>query len=273
MIRRPAVAGQFYSGSVRELKEEIDSCVEPGLPKVDAAGVVCPHAGLMYSGKVAGAVYSRIRMPDTFVMLGPNHHGLGPEFSIMTEGVWRMPFGEVMVDSLVAREIFKHSGHLEEDSFAHEREHSLEVQVPFMQYFAKDFQIVPISLRHYDADESFLKVCEEIGEGIAKGLARVKSKVTIVASTDFTHYQPQKVAEENDRAALDAIVALDAKRLFEEVRERDISMCGYAAVAAAVTACRRMGSKKAEVVKYMTSGDTTGDYSGVVGYGGVIIER
>jgi AmmeMemoRadiSam system protein B len=179
----------------------------------------------------------------------------------------------VTVDSLIGKEIFRHSRHLEEDPFAQEREHSIEVQVPFMQYFSKDFQIVPISLRHYEPDSRFLQVCEEIGHGISKALSGVKARVTIVASTDFTHYRPQKTAKEDDKAALDAILALDAAELFRQVRERDISMCGYAAVAVMLTACKDMGAKKAELVGYMSSGDTTGDYSSVVGYGGVIVKK
>jgi len=273
MIRQPAVAGQFYSGSVRGLEGEVESCVELDAVKADALGVVSPHAGYMYSGKVAGAVYSRIRMPDTFVILGPNHHGMGADFGIMTEGVWRMPFGEVNVDSTLAEEIFKHSKHLKEDSLSHQREHSLEVQVPFMQFFSKEFQIVPIAMKHYAPDAGFLKVCVEIGESIAGVLSGVKSRVTVVASTDFTHYEPQEVAKENDKAALDAIVALDAERLFREVGDRNISMCGYAPVAVTITACKRLGATKAELVKYMTSGDSTGDYSAVVGYGGVVVKK
>jgi MEMO1 family protein len=273
MIRRPAVAGQFYSGSVSGLKEQVEDCIEKVDKKIDALGVVCPHAGLMYSGKVAGAVYSRINVPDTYVMLGPNHYGNGAEFSIMTEGVWSMPFGEVRVDSIIAREIFKHTKHLEEDQFAQEREHSLEVQIPFMQYFGRDFQIVPISLRHYDADEHFLSICEDMGHGMAKALSKVGSKVTIVASTDLTHYQPKNIAAQNDKAALDAMAVLDAKLLFRQIRERKISMCGYAPVAVMLTACKDLGAKRGSIVRYMNSGDATGDYSQVVGYGGVIVER
>ncbi|MFH0861978.1 MAG: AmmeMemoRadiSam system protein B [Candidatus Altiarchaeota archaeon] len=273
MIRSPAVAGQFYSGSVSGLKEQVEGCLEDVKDKVPALGVVCPHAGLMYSGKVAGAVYSRIRMPDTFVMLGPNHFGLGPDYSIMTDGIWRMPFGDVRVDPIVAKEVFRHSRHLEEDMFAQEREHSLEVQLPFMQHFSRDFQIVPLCLRHYEPDDGFLRVCEEIGHDIASALKALKCSCTIVASSDLTHYQSREVANENDMAALDAVAALDAKRLFREVREREISMCGYAPVAAMLTACRDLGARKAELVKYLTSGDVTGDYGQVVGYGGMIVRK
>ncbi len=271
MIRQAAVAGQFYSGGMKALTEEVQSHMESEAEKSDALGIICPHAGLMYSGDVAGAVYSRINPADTFIILGPNHYGVGADFSIMTDGVWVNPLGEVRVDSLLAKEIFKHTPHLEEDPFAQQREHSLEVQVPFMQHLSEDFQIVPVSVRHYAPDDGFLKVCVEIGESVADVISKVDAKVTLVASTDLTHYEKQEVAEENDRAALDAITVLDPEKLFREVRDRGISMCGYAPVAVVLAACKSLGARKGELVKYMTSGDTTGDYSSVVGYGGVII--
>jgi MEMO1 family protein len=271
MIRLPAVAGQFYEGNARALKRQVEDCIDAGAKKVDAIGAMCPHAGLMYSGKVAAAVWGRMVMPDTIVLIGPNHHGLGPDFGIMTEGAWRTPLGDVRVDSDVAREVYKRSRHLEVDQFSQQREHSLEVQLPFIQYFSPSCQIVPISMKHYEADDSFLRICEAIGEGVAKGLDAVKSKVMVVASSDMSHYEPQKTAQSNDQAALDAIVALDGKRLFREVRERGISMCGYAAVAAMMASSRLRGAKGAQLVKYMTSGDSTGDYSQVVGYGGVLV--
>jgi AmmeMemoRadiSam system protein B len=272
MIRQPAVAGQFYYYEPEMLEAQVRECLEFDVPRVDAKGVVSPHAGLMYSGKVAGAVYSRINTPDTFIILGPNHSGFGAEFSIMTEGVWRMPFGEVRIDSTIAKEVFKHSGLLKEDQLAHAREHSLEVQLPFMQYLGKEFQIVPIVMRHYPPTEDYLEMCGELADAIASVVGDVGSKITLVASTDFTHYEPQAVAEENDQAAINAILGLDAGKLFNEIRKRDISMCGYGPVAVTLQVCGKLGSERGELVKYMTSGDTTGDYSQVVGYGGVIIK-
>jgi AmmeMemoRadiSam system protein B len=271
MIRRAAVAGQFYSGSVGGLMEEVQACIDKDAQRVDALGAVCPHAGFMYSGRVAGAVYSRINPPDTYIIIGPNHHGLGSDFSIMTDGVWRMPFGEVRVDSLLAKEVFKRSKHLSDDPFAQEMEHSIEVQLPFMQYFKKDFEIVPISLRHYEPEDSFLGICQEIGKAIAHAVAQTRCKVTIIASTDITHYQPQKVATANDKVVLDAILALDEVRLFKDVQRKRISMCGFAPAAAMISACRELGAKRGSLVKYMTSGDITGDFSSVVGYGGALI--
>ena len=273
MIRQPAVAGQFYSGSVKGLKEQVESCLDLKARKVEALGVVCPHAGLMYSGPVAGAVYSSISEPDTFILFGPNHYGVGADFAIATEGVWTTPLGQSAVDSILARELFKNSGSLEEDAFSQGMDHSIEVQLPFIQYLFRQAQIVPISMKHYDAEEHFLSLCQGIGESVAAVLSRVKSKTTIVASSDFTHYEPQDVARRNDNAALEAILALDEVRLFKEVAERGISMCGYAPIAAMLVACKRLGAKNGRLVKYMTSGDTTGDYSQVVGYAGVIITK
>jgi hypothetical protein len=251
--------------------KEIKSLTQVNSDKASATGIVVPHAGFMYSGKVAGEVYSRIKMPDTMILLGPNHYGMGAEFSIATDGVWRTPLGETLVDALIAKEIYKRSRHLKEDEFAHVREHSLEVQLPFIQYFSPKTQIVPISLRHYQPDGMFLKICEDIGVSIAEAVAGVKASVTVAASTDFTHYAKQEIAKANDKAALDAILALDAKKLFSVVKEKDISMCGYAPVAVTIFAAKKLGAKKAELVRYMTSGDSTGDYSSVVGYGGVIM--
>ena len=255
------------------LMEQIAGCVNPKARREAVCGVVVPHAGFSCSGKVAGAVYSRIEMPDTFVILGPNHSGWGADFSIMTSGVWRMPLGDVRIDSELAESILKHSRLLKSDELSHRREHSIEVQVPFMQYFGEGFQIVPISVRHYLPMEPYLSACTEVGNAIAEAVKKTKQKVVVVASTDFTHYESQGTAEKKDKLALDAILALDEKRLFKEVLENEISMCGYGPAAAALTACKKLGCTKAKLVGYATSGEVTGDYQHVVGYGGVTIGR
>jgi len=273
MIRNPAVAGAFYYLDGGMLKEQVEECINKKAKKEEVSGIVVPHAGFMYSGKVAGAVYSEIQMPDTFVILGPNHTGFGKDFSLMTSGIWKMPFGDVKIDSDLAESIFKHSKFLETDFTAHQHEHSIEVQLPFMQYYSDRFQIVPIAVMHYPATENFLERCIDTGNAIAEAIKKTKEKVVVVASTDFTHYESQKTANENDRRALDAILALDAKKLFQEVNERDISMCGYGPVAVAIAACKKLGCNKTKLVKYATSGDVTGDYQQVVGYGGVSIKK
>lgn len=271
MIRNPAVAGSFYNYDPETLMEQIRALVEPDAKRKDVLGVMSPHAGYIYSGKVAGAVYSRIKLKENFIILGPNHSGWGPEYSIMREGVWRMPFGEVQINERLAKEIFANSKLLEEDYTAHGREHSIEVQIPFIQYFKKEFRIVPIAMRHYAPNENYLRVCEEIGRAIALGVKKTKEEVVIVASSDMTHYENQKVAERNDKAALDAVLELNARKLLEKVRSLDVSMCGYGPAAVMITACRELGAKNAELVGYMTSGDVTGDYSQVVGYAGVVV--
>lgn len=273
MIRSPAVAGAFYYYDKNMLKEQIEECINPKAKKEEACGVVVPHAGYMYSGKVAGAVYSSIEMPDSFVILGPNHTGFGKDFSMVISGVWRMPFGDVKVDSDLAENILKNSKVLEIDEMAHRNEHSIEVQLPFMQYFSDRFQIVPIAVRHYPPTDSFLEACVDAGNAIAEAIKKTNEKVVVVASTDFTHYESQETAEKNDKKALDAILALDAKRLFQEIKERDISMCGYGPVAVTITACKKLGCSKTKLVRYMTSGDVTGDYNQVVGYGGVSVKK
>jgi hypothetical protein len=271
MMRSPAVAGMFYPRGSDMLLEQVKACIVK-TARERACGIVVPHAGFVYSGKVAGAVYSSIEMPDTFVILGPNHTGAGSNFSIETSGSWRTPLGDVAVDEELALGILKNSKNIEVDETAHKSEHSIEVQLPFMQYFSKSFRIVPIVVKHYTPDEYFLKACIEVGDAIAHAIGAGR-RVVVVASTDFSHYESQETAEKNDKLAIDAILSLDAKRLFREVGERDISMCGYGPVAAAITSCVKLGCTKARLVKYMTSGDVSGDYGRVVGYGGVSVVR
>lgn len=271
IIRNPAVAGQFYYHSEKMLFEQVKECVDVKAKKKDVKGVLSPHAGFMYSGKVAGATLSKIEKADTFIILGPNHTGIGADFSIVKEGVWRMPFGEVKIDSLLGKEILLNSKNLKEDSSAHLYEHSIEVQLPFLQFLFKEFQIVPITIKHYSPEKNFLKICEEIGSSLAKAIKKVKEKVVIVASSDLTHYERQEIAKEKDEVALNAILKLNPEKLFDEVFSKDISMCGFGPAAIMLFSCKELGAKNSELVKYMTSGETSGDYGQVVGYGGVLI--
>ena len=279
MIRNPAVAGQFYHNDPVILHDQISALVDSNAKRSDALGVMSPHAGYMYSGKVAGSVMSRVNPADTFIILGPNHTGMGADFSILRDGIWKMPFGEVRVDSILAKEILVNSRVLEIDPMAHQNEHSIEVQIPFLQYFGREFEIVPITIRHYMPDGNFLDICKELGHAIAgviKNIKNPKMKVTIVASSDLTHYETQESAKRKDKAALDAILEMNPEKLFETINEQEISMCGFGPVAVMLYACRELGrgrSANTELVKYMTSGDITGDYSQVVGYGGVLIHR
>lgn len=271
-IRNPAVAGSFYYYDPKMLHEQINEFVELNASKEDVIGIVSPHAGYMYSGKAAALVYSRIKFPNTFVILGPNHSGLGAEFAIMKEGEWNMPFGKVSIDSNLSREILLNSKILEDDSLAHRREHSIEVQIPFMQFFNKDFQIVPIVMAHYPPDENYLELCSEVGHSIATAIKKVKESVTIVASTDMTHYESHETASKKDKEAINAILELNPKKLFDKLMELNISMCGYGPTAVMLFAAKELHAKESVLVKYMTSGDVTKDYDAVVGYASIIVK-
>jgi AmmeMemoRadiSam system protein B len=268
MIREAAVAGQFYPGWPAELRETIKYMTSPDELRADVIGVVSPHAGYVYSGPVAGAVFSRIRFTDTFIIMGPNHRGMGKPFSIMTSGAWQTPLGEVRINRELAGAVLGASKYLEEDSLAHRYEHSLEVQVPFLQFFKPGVKIVPIVLAQAAPD-----VYEEIGRAAASALEASGEQAVIVASSDMTHYEPQEKARAKDEQAIEAILALDADELVKRIARHRISMCGYAPVVSLITAARQLGAVKAELVKYQTSGDSSGDYASVVGYAGIIISK
>ena len=266
MIRNPIVAGQFYPASASQLEEMIERLVDEKAEQQEVIGLVSPHAGYIYSGSVTGAVISRIKFKDTFIIMGPNHSGRGKPLSIMTEGDWEMPMGRVEIDSELGKRILAISSHLQEDYLAHQYEHSIEVQIPFLQYFNPDIRIVPILLSFASG-----AVYKEIGREIARAIKELNREVVIIASSDMTHYEPQESASEKDYKAIDAVLALDEDELLKRVEELNISMCGYAPTVSLISAARELGAKGAELVKYQTSGDTSGDYSSVVGYAGIII--
>lgn len=267
MIRKPAVAGQFYFDTPNMLKAQVESCIEKGLRREKVIGMLSPHAGFVYSGAVAGALYSRIEFPQTFVIIGPNHTGLGKPISIMASGEWDMPNGTVMIDENLSEKILKSSDRIEDDTYAHLREHSLEVQIPFMQFFSKDFSIVPISIM-----TTSLEDCLEVGRALAEVIKVTTYPVVIVASSDMTHYEPDESARKKDRKALDRVLALDPEGLHRTVLSEKITMCGFSPTVTMLKASILLGAKSAVLVKYMTSGDTSGDYSHVVGYAGVLIK-
>jgi len=267
MSRSPIVAGQFYPASSSQLKSMIEQLVGEKVAREDVIGLVSPHAGYIYSGPVAGAVISRIRFKGTFIIMGPSHTGRGKPLSIMTEGTWETPLGEVEIDSELGKQILAVSSYLQEDSIAHEFEHSIEVQLPFLQYFKPDIKIVPIVLS-YSSGATY----KEIGKEIAKAIKDLNREVVIMASSDMTHYEPQESAQRKDNQAIEAILDLNEDELLKRVDELNISMCGYAPTVSLISAAKELGATGAELVKYQTSGDITGDYSGVVGYAGIIIK-
>jgi len=268
MIREAAVAGQFYPGWPSELRETIKYLTDGGGPKKEAIGVVCPHAGYIYSGPVAGAVFSALKFPSTFILIGPNHRGMGKPLSLMDKGKWKTPLGETPINTALADAILEESTWLEPDQLAHRYEHSLEVQLPFLQYFKPDVTIVPIVLSQAD-----IHVYKDIGLALARAIKKTGSDAVILASSDMTHYEPHESAKGKDRQAIDAILDLDADELARRLAKYNITMCGYAPVISLITAAKELGATKAELIKYQTSGDTSGDYSSVVGYAGIMITK
>ena len=278
-MRKPAVAGSFYPGSFTGLQRQIEDCFKhplgPGaLPGEGKSaerhiiGLVSPHAGYIYSGPVAANGFSRIaaeKKPGTVVIVGPNHRGLGAMVAVGREGPWQTPLGSVEVDVGVGEAIVSAGHWAKWDDLAHSMEHSLEVQVPFLQYiYGPEFKIVPIAMLRQE-----LEIGEDLGRAIA---AALKGKDgLIIASSDFSHYESQSSAGRKDRMALDAILNLDPARLEETVNSHNISMCGPGPVMAMITACKELGAKKASLLRYATSGDITGDYSQVVGYASVAV--
>jgi AmmeMemoRadiSam system protein B len=268
MIRKPAVAGQFYPASPEHLKTELKRCMPKCTDLRTVIGVISPHAGYIYSGPVAGAVFSAIVVPKKVIVLSPNHTGLGRPAAIMTEGEWETPLGGVKIDTALAKALVAGSGVLEDDMMAHAAEHSLEVQLPFLQARRSDFRLVPITVSHLR-----FEVCEQIGRSIAKAVKDFKARgedVLIVASSDMTHYEPHDVAKKKDRLAIDKALVLDAKGLLDTCARERITMCGVVPSAIMLIAARELGAKKGELIKYATSGEVSGDLGAVVGYAGMI---
>ena len=266
MIRKPAVAGQFYPSNPKVLKREVMSYFDSGLDRKRAKGIVSPHAGYIYSGRVCGEVFSRVEIPDHVIVLGPNHRGMGASASIMADGVWDMPLGVVEIDKDLSERILKQSSIISDDPQAHNFEHSLEVQLPFMQVIKEDFLLTPIALGSLSISE-----CLILGEEIASAIGDLGEDVLIVASSDMTHYEPVEYAKAQDQEAIDEILRLDPEGVYDTVRKRGITMCGYIPVAVMLKAAVELGAKEAELIDYMTSGDTSGDYRSVVGYAGLIV--
>ncbi len=281
MLRRAAVAGRFYQGTNEALKSQVAGYLIPDAGKVRALGILSPHAGLMYSGAVAGAVYSGIEIPNTIVLIGPNHTGLGAPVSLMSSGTWETPLGTVAIDESLAASILSKSSRIHDDALAHLREHSLEVQLPFIQYLKDTFKIVPIQMLDTRL-ETCLAVGRAVGEAIAEcGMrnAEFNSELRtpnselplIVASSDMSHYEQAATAKEKDLKAIQQMLNLDPEGLYRVVKNYGITMCGYGPAVAMLVACKILGATSAELVKYANSGDVSGDYEQVVGYAGIVV--
>ena len=266
-IRTPAVAGKFYPENPLELEKKVASHLgKLSKKKLKAIGVVSPHAGFIYSGDVVGAVYSQIEVPETVILLGPNHTGLGENISVMTEGIWSMPMGNISIDEVLATQLCKETALAKPNSVAHQFEHSLETQLPFLQYLRKNFLIVPICLKKVD-----YSICKKLSKGIVNALEQTEKSALIIASSDMTHFESHKIAGEKDKKAIVKIKNRDAQGLDETVRQEQISMCGVNPVTVMLLCSEKMGAQKAELIEYKTSGEVNGDKSRVVGYAGVIV--
>lgn len=266
MRRQPAVAGQFYPGNAKGLRNELEKLVKFSEPKRKVTGVISPHAGYMYSGAVAGRLYGALEIPPDVIVLGPNHRGIGYPAALYPEGDWVTPIGDVPVNSSLSLLVKKHAPSVAEDTVAHQYEHSLEVQIPFLKYLRPDVTIVPICLGIGD-----FATCRAIGEGIAQAITDYGRPVLVVASSDMTHYESAESARRKDTLALNQVLALNPQRLLEICRSQSITMCGVVPSVVMLVAAKALGAAKAEIVHYATSGDVTGDNRQVVAYAAVTI--
>lgn len=266
VVRPPAVAGQFYPGRADVLLREIREYTSTQAEKQPALGCVVPHAGYMYSGHVAGALYASLKLPNRYVILCPNHTGVGAPLAIMSEGAWETPLGQVPIDTNLAEPLKEKFSLLAEDTLAHQTEHALEVQLPFLQVLQKDFTFVPITV-----GTSRLDVLQALGTVIAQALQSTDEPAMVIASSDMNHYESDAVTRVKDRKAIDRILALDPEGLHQTVQREHVTMCGYGPAVVMLTAAKLLGAIKAELVKYATSGDVSGDKDWVVGYAGIAV--
>ncbi|MCJ7582754.1 MAG: AmmeMemoRadiSam system protein B, partial [Candidatus Aminicenantes bacterium] len=251
-----------------ELTSLIESLVDPKKERIKALAIISPHAGYVYSGPVAGALFSSVQLPEKYILLGPSHRKIRSKAAIMRTGTWSTPLGDIPVDTDLADLLLSSSTILEEDEEAHRNEHSLEVQFPFIQYFVKQFSIVPISIGSPITYEEL----EELGRAVANGIKKCDSEALMIASTDMSHYVEQAVALNLDFIAIQKIKELNPRGFYDTVMSKNISMCGFQPTTSALVASKELGAKTASLIKYQTSGDISGNYAEVVGYAGIVIE-
>ncbi|KAF6246797.1 hypothetical protein C6990_06720 [Nitrosopumilus sp. b3] len=273
MIREPIVAGQFYPDRKEDLENLIQSCFNhnlgPGSDSIESTekvlGIVCPHAGYIYSGPTACHSYKAIssQNPELAIIIGPNHFGVGKDAATMIDAQWKTPLGMVQVDSDSAKQIAEISEFIEIDEYSHSQDHSLEVQIPMLQgILSNEFQILPIILRAQD-----MKAAMDVGNAVYE-IAKKKNAI-IIASSDFTHYEENSFAHQQDKSLIEPILDLDVDRFYQVLYEKRVTACGYGAMASAMIACKKLGARKGELLSYATSGDVSGDTESVVGYGSI----
>ena len=268
LVRHPAVAGRFYPQDEKSLRKEVRTYLSqnPQQTPLRALGCIVPHAGYMYSGHVAGAVFAELVIPHICLVLCPNHTGTGHALAIVGEGAWETPLGNVPIDSAFASALKQRCSILKEDSSAHRSEHAAEVELPFLQVRQHQLKFVPIAL-----GTGQFETLEQLGTAIADVIAAQKDPILIVASSDMNHYESDAITRVKDHSAIEPILRLDARALYDTVTQQHISMCGFGPAVTMLTAARKLGATSAELVKYATSGDVSGDLETVVGYAGIVV--
>jgi AmmeMemoRadiSam system protein B len=267
MIRPPAVAGRFYPSDPRELARQVDDFIGGATGKTPALGCLVPHAGYMYSGHVAGAVYAALDPPARCILMGPRHYLQGQPLAVLTAGSFSTPLGKAQIDVPLVAELARACPLLREDAVAHAREHSLEVQLPFLQRIVGDgLRFAPVVL----ATDRY-GVMEDLGQAVAEAVRSQDEPVLVIASSDMNHYESEEITRVKDERAIARVLALDPRGLYDTVRNEGITMCGYAATVAMLVAMRELGAKDAKLIRYATSGDVSGDRDQVVGYAGIVI--
>ena len=265
MLRKPAVAGQFYPGDPQKLKAFIETFSPPLTARLPALAIIVPHAGYVYSGMVAAETFARAIIPETAIILGPNHHGLGDSLAVTTSGRWQIPGAELEIDSALGRHLLDDSPLFSADILAHTHEHSLEVQVPFLHYHGAK-RILPICASFLSYD-----LCLQAGEALARTIKSAKRPVLLIASTDMTHYESRAAASRKDHLALSHVQSLDPEGLYRTVVTQRISMCGIIPTTITLVAAKRLGATRVTLVRYTDSGEVSGDTDQVVGYAGLIV--
>jgi AmmeMemoRadiSam system protein B len=265
MIRHHILAGSWYPAKTEDILADMEEFLQSARAPATAIGVVTPHAGWRYSGKVAGYVYASVVIPETVIVLAPNHRGVGHERAIWSKGEWTIPDASIPVDEELSALLIRHAK-LEHDTIAHQHEHSLEIHLPFLYYRNPDVKIVPVCLMGLP-----FWMLKEIGAGMARAIKESGRKVLMVASSDMSHYISAVTAKDLDFMAIDKIEKLDPEGLYNTVRDNSISMCGVIPATAMLYAATELGAREAKLIKYASSGDITGDYNEVVAYAGIIV--
>jgi AmmeMemoRadiSam system protein B len=263
-VRQPVVAGMFYPGTEHALRRQLESLIVFDPNPHQCLGCIAPHAGYVYSGQVAGRLYGHLVLPRRIIVLGPNHTGGGVPISVAPEPAWGTPLGDVPIDQDLRRGVLDQVPAARSESGAHRREHSIEVQLPFLKLRRPDLTVLPVVLAHLDLDD-----CLSLGEALATVVVQSDEPVAIVASSDMTHYEPDAEARERDALAIEAVLSMNPGQLFETVHRHRITMCGVVPATVLLAALRILGAESGHLQAYQTSGDTSGDRSAVVGYAGV----